>query len=71
MLPPREEPLPPIEPLEEYRDPEPEPAARPKEKVTIDVDAGIDKNVIAGINKDRDLVLNLKCLLNCKKNQKS
>ena len=56
MLPPREEPMPLLQPAGEFRDPEL--AARPKEKV--DVDAGIDKNVIAIINEDLDLDFQLK-----------
>ena len=51
-------PVPPLEPLEEFRDPEP--AARPKEKLIVDVDAGIDKNAIASINEDLDLDFELK-----------
>ena len=46
-------PVPPLELPEEFRDPEP--AARPKEKVI-----GINKNAIARINEDLDLDFELK-----------
>ena len=51
-------PMPLLKPPEVFRDPEP--ASRPKEKVIIDMKAGIDKNVIAGINEDLDLDFKLK-----------